>query len=218
MRSLIAPDGALDACRVQEGQPQLPLRWSTMRGAFLAKAAAGVLAAGDLPGLSAALLAAARRTFDAARTIAVSRPHAESHPLLYAIEGLLTNADDAGGRDALASVAVQLQRLLAAAAATGRIAESAHERGQARLDVQAQALRAGCVLAALGVRGAPARATLDAMADALARRVTPTGSLPFSAATATAERNVWSAMFAEQALTLARLPDDQVARCTRWIV
>src|SRR5205807_2889811 len=106
----------------------------------------------------------------------------------------------------LTTVAAQLRWLVEAAHASGRIPESAHEAGQARLDVQAQVVRAGILLSDVEVKGAPARATLEAIADSLARRVTAGGGLPFSPATATTELNVWTAMFAEQALAFVDLP------------
>jgi len=216
LQSLVAPDGALDACRPHDPQNALPSRWSTTRGAFLAKAAAGLLAAARLPGLSSAVLDAARRTYMQARADAGTRPHDEAHPRLYAIEGLLARE----GRGAFVDAAVvsQVRALVEAACAHGRIPESAHDAGQQRLDVYAQALRAGTLLHALDPAQAPDRAALDAMADRLAARVTSAGGLPFSAATATSELNVWTAMFAEQALAWIDLPPTPAARCAAAIV
>ena len=213
---LIADDGALDACRAHAGAGVLPRRWSTTRGAFLAKAAAGVLAAADLPGVSSTLLRAAQRTYELARRDALERPHAEAHPRLYAIEGLL--AHDPVASCGSRVLAAQVGRLADEARADGRIAESVHDAGQPRVDVHAQALRAGVLLRAHGGPGAPDRATLVALADALAARVTPGGGLPFSLSSPRSEQNVWTAMFAEQALAWIDLPPRAAARCTAWIV
>jgi hypothetical protein len=211
-------DGTLGPCRALDDATVLPKRWSTRPGAFLAKAAAGVLAAARLPGVSPALVEAARRTLARAQADLTARPHDEAHPLLYAIEGVLARADDADARIALRPAAAALDGLLATRDAAGYPREHVREHGQRRNDVLAQALRAGCVLAALGVAGAPARATLVGLADALVLRVTPAGAVAFRAATATNELNVWAAMFSEQALAFVDLPPATVARAHALIV
>jgi hypothetical protein len=216
LQAMIAADGALDACRPHDGRVALPARWSTARGPFLAKAAAGVLAAARLPGVSRALVDAAHRTYAHARDDASRRPHDESHPRLYAIEGLLAREGRGACRDG--TLVSQVRALVDAACMQGRIRESAHDAGQARLDVYAQALRAGTLLQALDVAQAPDRASLVFMADRLAGRVTASGGLPFSAATATSELNVWTALFAEQALTWIDLPPGAAARGAAAIV
>lgn len=211
-------DGTLAACRASDGATPLPQRWSTEQGAFLAKAAAGILAAAPLPGVSRALVEAAQRTLDRAMHDLTACPHAEAHPLLYAMEGWLAQAGDARGRAALGHTAVLLTGLLATRDAAGTPREHAGDGGQPRNDVLAQALRAGTMLAALCVEGAPPRATLAAMGDTLALRVAPGGALPFAAATVTREWNVWATMFAEQALVLLDLPPAAAARAHALIV
>ena len=143
------------------------------------------------------------------------RKIAEAHPRLYAVEGLLAHEGRTSDDE---TIVAQVRALVDAAVHQGRIAESAHDAGQARLDVHAQALRAGTLLVALGAAPPIDRTALDTMADALAVRVATSGGLPFSAATTTSELNVWTAMFAEQALAWADLQPRAAARRTRWLV
>ena len=215
---LRAADETLSACRARDHRTELPQRWSTQGGAFLAKAAAGVLAAARLPGVSPALMDAAQRTLDRAQRDLAARPHDEAHPLLYAIEGLLAGAKHVGARLALPAAAASLDRLLAARDAAGYPREHARENGQPRNDVLAQALRAGCMLSALDIAAAPAQGTLRALGDVLAQRATAEGALSFSPATATREVNVWATMFSEQALALVDLPAPAVARAHALII
>lgn len=189
----IAEDGLLDACRAHEDAAPLPQRWSTRRGSFLAKAAAGVLSAAGVLNVSARATLAAAATLGVLADEAKHAPHAELHARLYAIEGALTVRDPA----TRAALARQLAPLFDAIVA-GRVDADAVASGAHRLDVRAQALRIGCVLCALDVEGAPARAWLGACAGSLAAHVTNEGALPF--ASGDAARNVWTALFAEQAL------------------
>jgi hypothetical protein len=213
---LIGDDGALDACHPHHPRASLPARWSTARGAFLAKAAAGVLGASHLPGMSSALLDAAQRTYDLARSQVRTHAHAEAHPRLYALEGLLARE----GRAAFLEHAAvsQVRDLIDCATARGCIPESTHHAGQPRLDVHAQALRVATLMCAFDVPRAPQYSSLAAMADGLAGRVTPAGGVPFAAAAGGAELNVWTAMFAEQALAWIDLPAAALARACTLIV
>src|SRR5439155_24480350 len=87
---LVAEDGMFVACLKRDASAALPDRWSTRRGGFLAKAAAGILsAARDLP-LAATLVTAAEDTFVASCQWARDTPHDHTHALLYAIEGCLS--------------------------------------------------------------------------------------------------------------------------------
>ena len=116
------------------------------------------------------------------------------HPTLYYVEGVL-----AAQRESWAGTAPLLARMLALANADGALPEGPDVAGVWRSDVLAQALRVGVVLRAHDVQGAPQRARLDAMADALAARVDAQGAIPFRT-DAPPLANVWCAMFAEQAL------------------
>jgi len=216
--SLRAPDGLLDACRAYSRDQALPLRWSTQRGPFLGKAAAGVLAAAALPGVSRQVHDAAERTFaDACVRVRIGS-HREAHPRLYAVEGLLARVRDTEAAIALPQAAMQVDDLVATARALGQFPELADGGGTARLDVHAQALRAGCAMAALGVSPAPSSATLRALADRLAAHVTTEGGLPFSPSSPPGELNAWTAMFAEQALALVALPPRAAVDACGWLV
>ena len=193
-------DGALEACRTHPGEPPLDARWSTRRGAFLAKAAGGLLDAAWLPGFPPALRDAAAQTLALACHATRTSLHAETHPALYAAEGLLARPDDLAARRLYPRLARNLTQLLARTAELGRMPEHATLVGRERLDIVAQALRVGCLLRAHGVAGAPGNDALDRLAATLADAVTPAGALAFAPSTEPSTLGVWAAMFAEQAL------------------
>jgi hypothetical protein len=211
-------DGALDACRAYADAAAPPARWSTQRGPFLAKAAAGILAAAALPGVSRHVHDAAERAFAEFCARVRTDAHLEAHPRLYAIEGLLARARDPDAMGVLPHAAAQVVSLVDTARALGHVPEHADGGGVARLDVHAQALRAACVLAALGATPSVALATRATLADALAARVGADGGVSFSPSSPPGELNVWTAMFAEQALTLVDLPARAVADAGGWLV
>ncbi len=203
LASLIDADGLFAACRAHDARVALPDRWSTRRGAFLAKAAAGVVtAARSLPGIAAPVTAAAHATFAAAVDWTLAHPHPEAHPRLYACEGLMALPEHPRFRDALPAVGAQLSALLAQAGPDGRLPETlgAPDAGPARVDVLAQALRIGTLLAAHAPGHAPAPAALGRVHDLLARQVRPSGAVVFAVDAPAAACNVWAAMFADQAL------------------
>ncbi len=211
LAALVAADGQFDACAPVAGAA-VPPRWSTRRGPFLAKAAAGVLAAARaFPGVMPGRVEhAARATFDASFEALLERPHPEAHPLLYAFEGVLSAPSHprlAAERPRLARL---FGRLLAGADAEGRLPETpaagAGERGPARVDVAAQALRVGCLLAAHGGEAAIDRAALDRLRRLLQAEVRPDGAVPFAIGAPATYWNTWAAMFADQALVFAQAP------------
>ena len=135
----------------------LPDRWSTRRGAFLAKAAAGVIdAATVVPGVSAPVVEAAERTLAASLRWLDERPHREVHPLLYAAEGFLSLPAHPLLPAALPVIARELAEVLRRSRALGRVPEfldvEPTAAGAARLDIVAQTLRVAALLAAHGVR------------------------------------------------------------------
>lgn len=201
---LVAPDGMLDACRIHGLSPEFPLRWSTQRGAFLAKAAAGIVdAAHHLPDVPAALRVAAARSFDASIDALCAAPHDETHPLLYAIEGYLALPAHPCFVANLPSVAARYDELLARTAAMGRVPESSTHAGQPRLDIVAQTLRAGALLAQHGAPLSTMRLARE-LATTLTVATTPDGALPFAQHAGVAQYNTWATMFATQALCWAR--------------
>lgn len=215
LASLIDADGLFAACRAHDARTTLPDRWSTRRGAFLAKAAAGVVtAARTLPGLTAPVTAAAHATFAAAIDWTLARPHPEAHPRLYACEGLMALPEHPRFRDTLPAVGAQLAALFAQAGPDGRVPETldAPGTGPARVDVLAQALRIGTLLAAHAPGHAPAPAVLGRGRDLLVRQVRPTGAVAFAVDAPSGACNVWAAMFADQALAFAAQPMDAAWR------
>ncbi|MBK7080095.1 MAG: hypothetical protein IPH55_04885 [Betaproteobacteria bacterium] len=208
LASLRAQDGLFDACIVKPGASPVPDRWSTRRGAFLAKAAAGVIdAAKVLPGVAATATQAAEDTLAASLRWFDEQPHREVHPLLYAAEGFLSLPRHPLLPSALPVVARAFNDVLVETRVQGRVPEflraGAADAGAARVDIVAQALRVGVLVAAQVPREAPDRAGIDLLRGMLVEQVSAQGTLPFAVGAAPRRHNVWAAMFAEQALAFA---------------
>jgi len=215
---LIAEDGMFAACLKRDTNAALPERWSTRRGGFLAKAAAGILsAAHDLP-MAANIVTAAEDTFVASCQRARDAPHDHTHALLYAIEGCLSMNAHPAAAQALPSLRRQLAELLCAAQRGGHVPES-RATGAARLDIAAQALRAARLLWARATPDGPDRCLLPTLV-LLVRCVGPDGTVPFNLGASPPLACVWAAMFAEQALALAQCDDGAPAlsRCREYLV
>ena len=204
LERFIAADGQFDACAMNAEGDAFPARWSTRRGAFLAKAAAGVLtAATSIPDLSVPILRAADATFDASVAALETDPHRDAHPLLYAFEGVLALPQRPGFARAPPIVALQFDALLDSADADGLLPETldpALRPGPERFDVLAQALRIGALLRKHRPRHPPDAQVLLRLRDALVREVEATGALRFASVADASQRNVWATMFADQAL------------------
>ena len=210
LERLIAADGLYSACVRNESGVELPDRWSTRRGGFLAKAAAGIVtSAPALPGLSAHVAAAARATFDASLDWMQARPHREAHPLLYTFEGIMALPGHRRFDDALAVVADAVRRAARARRARRRAARNDGRRCRHRSRARGRA-RAGAAhrLPVERASAAAARRPKHARAARAAARaqVRPSGAVGFAMPATGAQANVWAAMFADQALVLARQP------------
>ena len=129
LRTLVGADGAFDAYVPRERGTVLPDRWSTRRGGFLAKAAAGVIvAAGTLRGIPPDLVAAAEATFDDSLHAAVDAPHDEVHPLLYTFEGILDLPEHPRFAAMLPPLATQMNALLRSRAKRAGCRKSSRRR------------------------------------------------------------------------------------------
>lgn len=214
LERLIAADGMFDACSAAAPGHSLPVRWSTQRGGFLAKAAAGVLSASHLPGVSPALVNAAEATWRASLDAALETSHDELHPQLYAFEGVLSRPHHPHTVAALPRIAAAIDGLLGLQRHGGandatlpeRRSAMATEEQPARVDVLAQLLRIACLLQQWTPAWTPDRSALTRIRELLAARVRADGSLPFALNEAVPVSNVWAAMFADQALALAAHP------------
>lgn len=199
---LLAADGHFDACAMHAADDAYPAKWSTRRGAFLAKAAAGVLTAAHvLPGIPQRLVDAADGTFTASVAALAQEGHREAHPLLYACEGVLALPRHRRFHASLPVAAMQFDELLAAAGSDGSLPETlAVATGVRRVDVIAQALRVGALLARHRPQRPPDRVTLARLHRALQSEIQPSGAVAFARDAAGSACNVWAAMFADQAL------------------
>jgi hypothetical protein len=203
---LVGHDGAFDACVSNGPGGPIPDRWSTRRGPFLAKAAAGVIRAADVLDIPCDLRTAAEQTFAASLHLLAREPHRETHPLLYAFEGALDLPQHPRFQAALPAIAAQFDILLAHASHDAHLPEtlaSASGNGPARVDVMAQTLRVGYLLAAHRPQQPPDRVGLARLRQSLARHVRPGSGVAFARSAAPAQANVWATMFADQALAFA---------------
>jgi hypothetical protein len=208
LEQLLGSDNAFEACVANAGASQLPVRWSTRRGAFLAKAGSGIAAAArSLPGIPAHIGHAARSTFDASVIAMREASHLEVHPLLYAFEGVLGWPDHPQFTSNLRIVAIQFAALLELAGENGQLPEvigtAARGMETARVDIIAQAIRIGSLLAAHGAPHSPNQLVLARLRNALANAVRPCGSVGFVLDARRTECNSWAAMFSDQALAFA---------------
>jgi hypothetical protein len=196
---LVADDGMFDACMATRIDAALPDRWSTRRGPFLSKAAGGVLiAAAQFSALPGALTEAADATFVAALESMSAQSHSETHALLYGIEGALSLPEHPATVAAVPRMVRQLRDLLESSAQLGHTPELLEGTGRVRLDIVAQAIRASAfLLPELPVEH------VDQMAQALVHYTDPRLGIPFSPEALPRQYNVWTAMFAEQALFAA---------------
>ena len=202
---LVGSDGVFDACAARTGADRLPDRWSTRRGSFLAKAAAGVIAAAEIvPGVVASVVEAAECTLAASLRWLDERPHREVHPLLYAAEGFLSLPAHRLLPAALPIIGRQFAELLRQSRVPGRVPEYLDAEpalaGAERLDIVAQTLRVAALLAANGVQESGAAPELLHLRQRLVASMTPQGTLPFVAGELPIRHNVWATMFADQAL------------------
>lgn len=160
-------------------------RWSGRAGPFSLKPLSRIVAASD------ASTDAVHSAFSAALPELVNRtlhaPHAEAHPQLYAIEGLLALRL----RDEAHSA---FQQLLTAHGAPIKLRETVGH-GPSRSDVLAQALRVALILAPDATRVAP---EWQAVVDELIYRVDASGHIVF--APGADDSPTWAALFTEQAL------------------
>jgi hypothetical protein len=204
---LVADDGMFDACVATRVDAALPDRWSTRRGPFLSKAAGGVLiAAAQFSSLPGALAEAADATFKAALESMATQPHSETHALLYGIEGALSLPEHPATVAAMPLMVRQLRDLLERAAQLGHTPELPEGTGRVRLDIVAQAIRAAALLLPQLATELPAELPtedVEQMAQALVHYTDRRLGIPFSPEALPREYNVWTAMFAEQALFAA---------------
>ena len=213
LERLIAADGLFNACVTHGAGVTLPERWSTRRGGFLTKAAAGIIAATrTFAGVSAPVEQAANATFAAGIGWTFDAPHAETHPLLYAFEGIMALPRDPRVVRVLPAVADQFDALLTQMRPDGHIPETltAAASGPARVDVIAQTLRIGYLLHAHRPQQPPDRVALARLRQVLARQVQATGAVAFTLEPDPAQWNVWAAMFADQALAFAMPARDSI--------
>jgi hypothetical protein len=218
LERLIGIDGAFESCVANDPETALPDRWSSRRGPFLAKAAAGIVtAARTLPTIPEPVVRAAEATFDASVTALSRAPHPELHPLLYAFEGVMALPDHRDFVGTLATVAAQFDELLALASRHGSLPEvrSMHgdASGPARVDVVAQVLRIGSLLDAHLPSRSVDWSTLRHLRGLLEAEVRPSGALPFAMHSEPTAWNTWAAMFADQALAFVTERDAVRAHC-----
>jgi hypothetical protein len=161
-------------------------RWSGRGGPFLLKVCARLRHA------DGALAACCAKNWPALARQAREAAHGESHPQLYAIEGLIE-------LDQIDAANDLLDRMLEDVGGAHLMTEVANSALR-RSDVLAQLLRAACLLG----RTRKADPAWSAVAMELASAVDSNGRVPFASGNSLAP--TWSALFAEQALSLWQDP------------
>lgn len=189
-------DDGLAVCLSRTSHATLPQRWSTSGGAFTAKTASRILLLGQELTLDETLLVACRQLLQNTAQKAERHGIDMVHPTLYALEGCLLSPD--ADLEKLATWFGQITALMDNAGTLPESAQTPHIR---RTDIIAQALRVAVFLESLLQQPGRYRDVSRNLARALIGRIRADGSLPFSA-DGKPEANVWSAMFAEQALRL----------------
>jgi hypothetical protein len=210
----VGSEGVLGSHRAVPGASgdALPQRWSTTPGPHLIKVAAALVREPD------ATAAAVGRATIRHHLVALEAgaPLPPPHPALYAVEGLLQGGEAAGEAAWSDGAAVLWLRVLDAATASGALPAAGRPPAEgARIDVLAQALRAGRFLAGAGALPGAAAARLDWLERCLVAAIGPDGATPFHYAARSRPRQdiTWGAHFAHQALTLGDAPGR-----VRWLV
>jgi hypothetical protein len=139
-----------------------------------------------------------------------AQSHSETHALLYGIEGALSQPEHPATVAAMPHMVRQLRDLIERSAPLGHPPELLARPGRVRLDIVAQAVRAAAfLLPALSNELSNELSAefptkhLDQMAEVLVHYIEPDLGIPFSPDAPPHEYNVWTAMFAEQALFAA---------------
>ena len=163
-------------------------RWSTVPGPFLAKPASRLEMLAGLHAPAPSLSKACRLMMEASAPKGEAG-HVELHPALYHLEGIACQGDSSR-----AAVARTVASILAFENGAGGLPE-APGSPLLRTDVTAQALRL-----ALWSGANAEDPCLTRMAHALAQEIDAQGGIGFELGGDSTERNVWCAMFTEQAL------------------
>ncbi|MEP6656407.1 MAG: hypothetical protein ABJC33_04185 [Betaproteobacteria bacterium] len=201
LRRLVDADGVFKVCLDDTGA-SLPQRWSTRRGGFLAKAAAGILrAAEQIGGIPGEITQAAAKTWVASLGWATDTPHEDVHPLLYTYEGMLSRPGHDGVIEILPTLIDRFDALLREVSRETWIPETLGQaNGPERVDIMAQALRVNELLPRRSEPPLPSRNAMAALRSRLAQSVRGDGAVPFALGAQPVQLNVWAAMFASQAL------------------
>jgi hypothetical protein len=183
-------------CIVRDKTVVLPSRWSTQGGSFSAKTASRILLLSRQVNVDTPLLNACSTTLSTYAAAASQNGLDMLHPTLYAIEGCLlaTEAD-------YEKLARWFDQIVALQAPDGSLPESLETPDVRRTDIIAQALRVAVFLQQLTGHPFRYQEASQKFAVALCSRVRKDGSIGFTAGSADGA-NIWSAMFAEQALRL----------------
>jgi hypothetical protein len=198
---------------------EVPPRWSVNCGPYQSKVAAAILSANSHAPLPAPLHLTAESSYHSWRTHSVRHEiHQEPHPTFYHMEGLAIAAIDGWDPDAwdilkdayLHAVGIKIPAASIAPSFNGSATDT-------RSDILAQALRIGSILRSRNLAD-PARLDekLAHLCSALRTYATADGALLFSKA-APAHKNVWSALFAHQALSFYEVVKSGRTIPDRWI-
>ncbi|MBN1570057.1 MAG: hypothetical protein JXA73_19595 [Acidobacteria bacterium] len=164
-----------------------PSRWSCAHGPQQIKAATAILSSNSISQIPARLLHTSNSVYKRWRDYTGIPGPDGTHAAFYHLEGLVLAAVNGLDTQAPALIENGFRRIVAA------------QEPLKRSDVLAQALRIGCLLCN-GLQDSDLTNRLQRFADELEQFTTPDGGMLFSKSPHYRHKNVWSAIFAHQAL------------------
>ena len=194
-------------------------RWSCIHGPYQAKVATAILSTDAIAPVPDSLQFTAAAVYGRWREYSRLNTLEGDHPAFYHLEGLAlagANDWDPGAWPVASHAYLQIIGMRSPAA---RLAPyfngSASEN---RSDVLAQALRMGCILRSRGGLKSPTfDRKLQHLAEVLAQFVTDDGAVLFSQSPPYRHRNVWSSIFAHQALSFYEVVAGGNSLEDRWL-
>jgi len=182
----------LQAFRPYPDAPSPPPHWSCVEGPYQAKAAAAILSANEAARMPSRLQEAARSSYMKWREHPRSNSTEDLHPMYYHLEGLAIAWADGWDPEALS--------LLENAAMGNLMTRTPETMTSGRSDVIAQALRIGSILWDRCNQCDPTSNPVHQLAYLLQQYLDGGGAILFCRNPSLRHRNVWSSIFAHQAL------------------
>jgi len=196
-----------------------PPRWSCIQGPYQAKVATAVLSTNTISPIPSQLHLTAAAVYSRWREYSRQNTLEGDHPAFYHLEGLALAGANGWDPDAWPVAKDAYLQIIGMQSPAARMAPyfngSASEN---RSDVLAQALRMGCILRSRAGLDSPVfDRKLQHLAEVLQQFVTDDGAVLFSLSPPYRHKNVWSSMFAHQALCFYEVVNGGNSLEDRWL-